>query len=698
MLRCEMAMAEAPSLKIQRWIIVAIALLAPMLTGGTQRWSQGVVLVLLGAAILLQPPQLFIGKPFAAMASAALAICAVAWLPATLFGETWWRHILVEELGMALPRTFSVQPWLSAEAFILLIAGLLWLLLLGGREWSSSDRRWVARRVCAGLIVLTIAWLVVHSASWHVPIWVCERNFGPFPNRNQTGDLLAIWSVIAAACAAEDFRRGRRSGFYWLVGVAVFLWGLIVNYSRAGVLLFFVGVIGWGTFQLLRARSMRYVAIGSATVLVAFSIFLIFGGSTLERFTASRSFLPDPMQDYRALVFRDAWHMAVKSPWCGVGLGNFEGMFTLAREASANHVRLLHPESDWLWLLDETGWLGPLLALGVAAIFVRRTFPLERKSAPTLRSAALVGAVLFALHGLFDVSGHRLGSAIPALMLFGLAARPSWTAAPSAIQAWIARGGAALIGVIGFAWIAATVVGWAWPGAIGVRQLRVQAKAANEAEQFADTLRATERAINLAPLDWENHYLRGVAHLFLEQPDEAQRDFRRSRRLEPSIASAPFEEGRMWIYFDAPRAKQAWAEALRREPEKNAEYFRKMVAGVGNHSDLRKMLRELAGDRTDLLLDWLANSSPEEFRMEIERLKTDAHFVDWTPAQLARLFDAWLKSGDRAELIQEIEAKPAWLSAGWKQLAAAYALQMDFQRACETVHRSQPCAGAARFT
>src|SRR4051812_36010055 len=90
---------------IQRWTIVLVALLAPALTGGTQRWAQGVVLVLLACAVLLKPPSLFAGTCFSALCIGSLALGATAWLPRGFAGETWWRRILEGELGMTLPGT-----------------------------------------------------------------------------------------------------------------------------------------------------------------------------------------------------------------------------------------------------------------------------------------------------------------------------------------------------------------------------------------------------------------------------------------------------------------------------------------------------------------------------------------------------------------------------------------------------------------
>jgi hypothetical protein len=83
----------------------------------------------------------------------------------------------------------------------------------------------------------------------------------------------------------------------------------------------------------------------------------------------------------------------------------------------------LHPESDWLWLAAEIGWPGVILILVGGVLVVKRVFPLDEGSNQRFRIAALIGAVLFALHGIIDVAGHRVGSALAGVFLLGLAIR-----------------------------------------------------------------------------------------------------------------------------------------------------------------------------------------------------------------------------------------------------------------------------------
>src|SRR5258708_24250439 len=109
------------------------------------------------------------------------------------------------------------------------------------------------------------------------------------------------------------------------------------------------------------------------------------------------------------------------SPWCGVGLGNFRALFPLYRSASINQQSVWHPESDWLWLAAESGWLAVGLALGLAVAVLRGAFPLTQGSRRHLRAAALAAGIAALLHSTFDVPGHRLGSALLALFVIVLA-------------------------------------------------------------------------------------------------------------------------------------------------------------------------------------------------------------------------------------------------------------------------------------
>src|SRR5207249_5209036 len=54
------------------------------------------------------------------------------------------------------------------------------------------------------------------------------------------------------------------------------------------------------------------------------------------------------------------------------------------------------------------------------ALLIRRVLPLQEGTNQRFRLAALIGALVFALHGVVDVSGHRVGTAFAGIFLLGL--------------------------------------------------------------------------------------------------------------------------------------------------------------------------------------------------------------------------------------------------------------------------------------
>ena len=92
------------------------------------------------------------------------------------------------------------------------------------------------------------------------------------------------------------------------------------------------------------------------------------------------------------------------------------------RDASLGGARALHPESDWLWLWTELGWPAVVLIIVGITLLASRAFPLRAGTNQGYRLAALIAALLFAIDGIVDVSGHQMGAAFAAVFLLGLSA------------------------------------------------------------------------------------------------------------------------------------------------------------------------------------------------------------------------------------------------------------------------------------
>src|SRR5205085_8612609 len=203
--------------------------------------------------------------------------------------------------------------------------------------------------------------------------------------------------------------------------------------------------------------------------------------------------------DSNRLVFHDTWNLIRSSPWCGIGLGNFDSVFAFFRDVSHGKTRASHPQSDWLWVSAEMGLLAlPLILVG-AVLLTRQVWPLQVGTNQRFRLAALIGALMFALHGLIDVSGHHVGTAYSAMFLLGLSLHRPTQLQVSKTISWTFRFLGVAFLAIGLAWTTAWRSIALLPGAVGVGNAKQLAVVASRGYNFGEAINLTTRALNWAP-------------------------------------------------------------------------------------------------------------------------------------------------------------------------------------------------------
>ena len=677
-------------------LAAGLSLAAPALGGATALWARAALVGGTAAFFLCAPPRESLGKVWNTIFLALAALALASFLPAAWFPTPEWRRALVENYAVALPATLSPQPWLSAEAGGLFLAGLGWAYWLIARLPAQKDTRAAVRFFGAGVAVLAAVALLAFLAGRQVPFWPPTLNasadFGFFPNRNQTASVLALAGVMLAAVAFDRFQRPRKSAALWLAAPVIVGAALVVNYSRAGIALFFGGTAAWALAAVCIARSRKSAALSVAAIAMLLAVFFLFGGATLKRFQPTKSEPAESWMGLRSALQQDAFALANTAPWAGQGLGNFEPIFAMARVKSVTQSRAVHPESDWLWAAVEMGW--PAVALLLAGLLygLRRCLPLGEN----LRAAAAVCAVAFALHGLVDVSGHRAGAAWPALFLFGIAMNP---ARPGEPRAWVAplfRIFGGVLAALAAWWLASDRWDWGRDFAPTTRTLarldgRLQ-KAKGGGDYSAMIATATE-ALRIAPLQWDFYFLRACAEAASHSTTaQAARDFEIARYLEPHWADSCLSEGGIWLALDEPeRAVEAWQEALRRDPENAPPRYARMLDDARGNFPLRAALAKLAPSSRELLLVLLQTADRLESGLEIGALLTeDPGLTSFTPAQRKALFEAWYQRGDRSQLTLALLDHPAWQEDGWPWLARNYADAKNYEAAWAVVRKSAP--------
>jgi O-antigen ligase len=576
------------------------------------------------------------------------------------------------------------------------------LYFVSTQELDLRATRLQLRLFATGIVALAAISILFYWMHVAPPFWINQRGFGPFPNRNQTADLFAITAIILLASGQDDIRYRRKRWIMWFAAFAIIVAAIILNFSRSGIVILVLGSALWIGMIALRQRSAARLAVGFSFVLVLLSILLLMGGQTLERFHLRGLHGTGISSDFRWLIFQDVFQLIRSSPWCGIGFGNFEPIFAIFRDASLGDTRALHPESDWLWLWAELGWPGVVLVVTGAVLLLRHVAPLKEGTNQRFRVAALIAALLFAIHGLVDVSAHRVGTSFAGVFLLGMSLhRPL----PFRTSRWIPYF-FRLIGLVllvtGISWVLAVRSTSLIPGSVGVTNAKKLASIANRGRNFSETISVTSRALIWAPLDWQLYFQRGLGEVGAKQPAKALDDFRRARFLEPNAYEVPLAEGNLWLSSHPLQAVTAWREALRRAgPQQRGEVYASMLsnASMQKNPEVSRILEEVGLNQHDLALAFLGRVSGEPFNQGAgELLKRDPSLKMLNEEEKLAFFSLWSERGDLDQLAQIIEQHSEWLGFAWLGMATYHAKQNDFRAAYELTQRYGEAVALPRMT
>src|SRR4029077_289275 len=367
-----------------RWIANATVALLPVtacfLGGATQKWEEGLVITVLGAYLLIRPPRFSLGAVTNLVLLTLFILAAVAFLPARWFFQPEWSATLVSDFGIQLPSTLTLQPWITLSYLLSFVAGLIWLYIVCTQDIELCEVRFQLRLFTGGIALLAAICIALYLTRTTLPFWHNEQNFGPFPNRNQTEGLFGLTAIVILACTQDDLRKRRKRWIVWILALVLIVAAIVLNFTRSGIVILVAGSAFWLGALALRQRFPWRPALGISLLLLfllLLTALLLFGGQTFERFHLRDFITAGASTNFRCRIFHDTFRLIRNSPWSGIGFGNFESIFAIFRDASLGDPRALHPESDWLWLWTELGWLAVLLTIVGIAMFVSRVFPLR---------------------------------------------------------------------------------------------------------------------------------------------------------------------------------------------------------------------------------------------------------------------------------------------------------------------------------
>jgi hypothetical protein len=678
-----------------RWIANATVALLPVLAcflgGATQKWEEGVVITLLALCMLVRPPRFSLGLLTNLVLLTLFLLAAVAFLPGRWFFQPEWRAALVNDFGIQLPSTLTPQPWITLSYLVSFVAGLSWLYIVSTQDLELREVRFQLRLFTSGIALLAAICIALYLARTTLPFWHNEENFGPFPNRNETGDLFGLTAIVILACAQDDLRKRRKRWIVWILALVLIGAAIIVNFSRSGIAILVAGSAFWLGALAFRQRSLLRLALGISLLLLLLLLtaLLLFGGQTFERFHLHDFGSASISTDFRWQIFHDTFRLIRNSPWCGIGFGNFEPIFAIFRDPSFSGSRALHAESDWLWLWTELGWPAVVLTIVGIALLVSRVFPLRAGTNQGYRLAALIAALLFAIHGITEGSGHRVGTAFAALFLLGLSRHRPLSLKTSQWTSFLFRFVGLGLLAAGLSLVVAARSEKLLPGSVGVSSAKKLSAVANTELNFSETAALTTRALRWAPLDWQLYLTRAIAEVELKQTTNAVDDFRRARFLEPIAYELPLAEGNAWLPYRPMLAVTAWREALRRAGPLRPAVYTSMLSDASLTSpEVSPILEAIGLSEHDLALPYLNRVSDASFNRALAQLlRNHPNLQSFSETEKLALFAFWSERGDPEEISRAVEQHPDWLRYAWLGMAKYKAGRNDFRAAYELTQR-----------
>jgi ABC-type multidrug transport system fused ATPase/permease subunit len=675
------------------WIANATVPLLPVLAcflaGATQKWEEGIVITILAFCLLLRPPRFSLGAITNLILLSLFILATVAFLPARLFSPQDWRAAVVSDVTIQLPPALTPQPWITLGHLVSFAAGLSWLYLVSTQDLGLPEVRLQLRLFSSGIALLAAICIAFYLAGITPSFWHNEQNFGPFPNASQTGDLFALTGIVILACCQDDFRKRRRRWIAWIIALVLIAAAIFFNSSSSGIATLVVGSAFWLSALTFRNRSPSQLALGLFFLLLLLTALLVFAEQTFQKFPLRHFGSAGISWDLRWRIFHDTFRLIRDSPWCGIGFGNFESIFAVFRDASFSGPRALYPESDWLWLWTELGWPAVVLIVLGIALLASRVFPLRKGTNKRYRLAALIAALLFAIRGIVDVSGHRVGTAFAAIFLLGLALRRPLTLKANRWVAILFRIAGLGLLAAGLSSVIAARGQKLFPGSVGVSSAKRLSVVAERETNFSEIIALTTRALRWAPLDWQLYLARAVAEVERQQTTNAADDFRRARFLEPIAYEVPLAEGNAWLPYRPVLAVTAWREALRRAGPLRPQVYASMLSDASlKNSEVSSVLEAIGLSEHDLVLPYLNRVSDTSFNRALAQLlRNDPNLQSFSETEKLALFAFWSERGNPEEISRVVEEHPDWLRYAWAGVAKYKASKKDFRAAYELTQR-----------
>lgn len=655
-----------------------------LLGGGQNVYALGFSLIMPGFALIFRPPSRGVAMRMDIAVIGFLVCLLFAFVPPLFGNAPNWRAEATQDFGINLPVTLSVQPWVSLEAWFMAVAGVAWFY--AASSWSINGTGRKRLFIVMGFVFAGLASFVVwgNLSGFRYPGAEASHVFSFFPNRNQTANFLVLGGVASFAFTIEGLRGRKLLYLIGAVASGLCLAALILSACRSGVVLFFVGIGLWFLTRL-RAKSVPILfKIGFPLVLIAFSAVIT---SKSESVTRIKSFLTAPTsweQEYRALIYKDSLEMITDAPILGHGIGTFAAVFPQYREHSRSFHLALHPDSDVFWLVSEVGLLGAALFIWFLVSYFLKCRGLSVGRSGPYRIIAFVAVVIFLIHSLVDVPGHRPGT-VYFVILFAALALPTSSKKASTLKPVIWRGIGALLVLIGSAWFVSGSFDAPLHSSIAKSRHEQTATELSSFGDYETAILKMDSIISSHPLDWQSYFYRAQMRMAsTRERADVVADFRRARFVEPTQGQFSVEEGFIWLPYDKGRAVSAWRKALSRELEYKEKTYSRFLRAGAEDPDLMRRLVGLSKVNPEYRTEIFSYLRGQQLMDEIEaELEIDPALGHFSAKQREEIIKAWIWFGDMSSVQVFLNAYESEIEKSWWLWSLVMKARAEFSAAVD---------------
>jgi O-antigen ligase len=343
-------------------------------------------------------------------------------------------------------RPLSIYSHDSRDELLKVLACVaVFLLIINNINTRDQMRRLVLAIIITGTIVAFLAILQMLSGTNKIYwFWLSKYKignyFGPYVNPNNfAGYMGMVIPLGIGLLIAHLFNRSFIPAGSWrhrlsvieshlsknsLLMFIIVIMGLslILSLSRWGVLCFLFSMVFFFTILGMKKSQRKKRKIGAVILGLIFAMLVWIG---IDPVLKELSTLADIRfaSDTRTVIAKDTLDIAGDFPFFGVGLGNFQHIYSKYSTLTGKQV-CTHAHNDYMEMLADTGWPGAVLFFGGILFLLIKTLMLwHRRKDPFVTGIALggvTGAVFLLLHSTVTFNFHIPANAMLFFIILGL--------------------------------------------------------------------------------------------------------------------------------------------------------------------------------------------------------------------------------------------------------------------------------------